>query len=71
MIMVTVITFFWSFMRNPAIQPTQQFSTATTAKTPYYLCRYLVLLSLMLLPGLLFADEKGRKDMREVRKEVK
>ena len=28
------------------IQPTQQFSTATTAKTPYYLCRYLVLLSL-------------------------
>jgi hypothetical protein len=28
------------------IQPTQQFSTATTAKTPYYLPRYLVLLFL-------------------------
>ena len=28
------------------IQPTQQFSTATTAKTPYYLYRYLVLLFL-------------------------
>ena len=29
------------------IQPTQQFSTATTAKTPYYLSRYLVLLFLI------------------------